>query len=444
EVARNKGESDNAAAVLELTLARLDIEKYTKGDYLVSLNDLKGKIALAEVDLEKAESALRNTRDLLKKGFREPEQVRVAEQEVARAKFHLQRDQETLKMTETYDHARKLTEYEAKAKEADRKLARAKSTAEANTKKAEGALAGAEAELEIRKEDKADTEKQKERCEIKAMQSGVVAYANEEWWGEDRRIREGGTVYERQVVFFIPDMELMQVEVRIHESEVKRIAAGQKAVIRVDAFANQSFTGTVKNVAQLSKSDGFFGGGVKEYTTIVVFDEKAQVALRPGMTAEVEILVDSMRSVLAVPVQGVAEHGGRHFVYRHDGKKIQQTDVEIGATNNRMVQVTSGIAAGDMIALDARSRAAEQFRDAEVVENLDVTKLADRDLPKPSTDVTQQAPDVVKPAEGTNPSDEPDAPALDHRQPHIEPAAAVGDRDSEAAAASSDSSPPQP
>ena len=98
EVAKNTGESEIATAELELTLAKLDLEKYEKGDYLVTLSDLQGKIALAQVDLEKAESTLKNTRDLLKKGFREPEQVRVAEQEVARAKFYLTRDEETLKV----------------------------------------------------------------------------------------------------------------------------------------------------------------------------------------------------------------------------------------------------------------------------------------------------------------------------------------------------------
>ena len=187
---------------------------------------------------------------------------------------------------------------------------------------------------------------------------------------------KGGTVYERQIVFFIPDMELMQVEVKIHESEVKRIAASQKAVIRVDVFANQSFTGTVKSVAQLSKSDGYFGGGVKEYTTIVVLDEKTSVALRPGMTAEVEILVDSLKDVIAVPVQAVAEHHGKHFLYSQSADQIERREIVIGATNNRMVVVKSGIDSGDVVTLDARSRAAKEFVDDDDAENADVAKLA--------------------------------------------------------------------
>jgi len=428
EVANNTGESEIATADLELTLARLDLEKYEKGDYQVTLNDLQGKIALARVDLEKAESTLKNTRELLKKGFREPEQVRVAEQEVARAEFYLQRDEQTLKVTETYDHKRKQTEFTAKSGEAERKLVRAKSTADANAKKAQGALAGAEAELQIQKDDQAEAEKQKERCEIKATQAGVVAYANEEWWSESRRIREGATVYERQIVFFIPDMELMQVEVKIHESEVKRIAAGQKAVIRVDAFANQSFTGTIKSVAQLSKSDGYFGGGVKEYTTIVVLDNKASVALRPGMTAEVEILVDNMKGVLAVPVQAVAEHRGKHFVYSQSDSGFERREVEIGATNNRLVVIKSGVTTGDIVALDARSRAAREFADDEDGESDDVTKLASESpliVPEAHHDslpVVPETTETVQPAE--SPVNEPVA---------TEPAATT-DKSSEPAA----------
>ena len=405
EVAGNTGASEIATADLELTLARLDLEKYEKGDYQVTLNDLQGKIALARVDLEKAESTLKNTRDLLKKGFREPEQVRVAEQEVARAEFYLQRDEETLKVTETFDHKRKLTEFTAKSEEADRKLVRAKSTADANAKKAQGALVGAEAELQIQKDDQAEAEKQKERCEIKATQAGVVAYANEEWWSESRRIREGATVYERQIVFFIPDMELMQVEVKIHESEVKRIAAGQKAVIRVDAFANQSFTGTIKSVAQLSKSDGYFGGGVKEYTTIVVLDDKASVALRPGMTAEVEILVDNMKGVLAVPVQAVAEHRGNHFVYGQSDGGFERREVEIGATNNRLVVIKSGVTTGDIVALDARSRAAKEFADDEDAESDDVTKLASESPPVIPAEKTVPKPDTPRTTETVQPAE---------------------------------------
>ncbi|MCA9061012.1 MAG: efflux RND transporter periplasmic adaptor subunit, partial [Planctomycetaceae bacterium] len=397
EVQRNTNESDIAAAELELKLAELDLEKYEKGDYEVALNDLKGKIALADVELEKAREYLQNVRELVKKGFREPEQIRLAEQAVESTKFNLERDQQQLDVLVKYDHRRKLTEYEAKAKEAQRKLARANSNAEANLRKAQGALEAAEGELKLQQEELANIERQKGLCEIKAEQTGVVAYANEEWWSESRRIREGGTVYERQVVFFIPDMTLMQVETKIHESEVKRVAAGQKAVIRVDAFGEQAFTGTVKSVAQLSKSERFLGSGVKEYTAEVIFDEKASVALRPGMTAEVEILVDSLSDVLSVPVQAVAEHRRKHFVYAQTDDGFERRDVEVGPTNNRMIVIESGMDPGTIVALDARSRAAEEYADDDTVEDSQEVQqleaMQDKEETAPSTDAASEKAD---------------------------------------------------
>ena len=419
QVAKNEGESEVAAAELELTLAKLDLEKYRDGDYPVELQDLKGKIALAKVEVEKAREELQNTRELVKKGFREPEQIRVAEQAVESAQFNLGRDEGQLKVLQDFDYRRKLTEYEAKAAEAERKLERAKSSATAKAKKAQSEFESAESELKLQQEDLAEEEAQKEKCVITATQDGVVAYANEEWWSESRRIREGGTVYERQVVFFIPDMSLMQVEVKVHESEVKRITTGQKAIIRVDAFANQSFTGTVKSVAQLSKSDRFFGSGVKEYTTIITIDETEGVALRPGMTAEVEILVDNLSDVLAVPVQAIAEHRHKHFVYAKTSMSYERTPVEIGQTNNRLIVIKSGIEEGTVVALDARSRAAEEFADDESSEDSDELQelgnesdtKADSDA---DTDEDSVGDDTVESVGDENLSDADDETQADH------------------------------
>lgn len=408
EVARNTGESEVAAAQLVLTLAVLDLEKYEKGDYLVELNDLQGKIALADVELEKAMEALQNTKELVKKGFREPEQIRTAEQTVESARFSLERDKRQLVVLTDFDNKRKLTEFKANAEEAVRKLERAEANAKANLKKAENEYEAAKAELKLQQEDLAEAELQKSRCEIKATQAGVVAYANEEWWSESRRIREGGTVYERQVVFFIPDMELMQVEVKIHESEVKRIAAGQKAILRVDAFANQSFTGTVKSVAQLSNSDRFFGGGVKEYPTVITLDKAASVALRPGMTAEVEILVDSLTDVLAVPVQAIAEHRRKHFVYVDADDSLERREVQIGQTNNRLIVVESGLEPGEVVALDARSRAADEFRDDDTTgDNEEIRALeaeAEGKAETAETPPTQESQETIEPDSNVQPA----------------------------------------
>ncbi len=362
EVQKNLGESEIATAELELALADLDLEKYEKGDYIVQENDLRGKMALAEVELEKSREAYENFKILVKKGFREPEQLRAMKQQVDYAEYNLKRDENTLMVLEKFDYNRKITEFKAKAKEAVRKVARSKADARAKSTRAKGEHESAKATLVLEQQRLTEHNEQKGKCEILAEQAGVVAYANEDWYDSSRRIREGAVVYRRQKIFSLPDMSTMQVKVNVHESVVKKVLPKQKATVRIDAFAGLVLTGTVDHVAPLADSSrSWVSGGVKEYTTIVKLDDLPDVEIKPGMTAEVEILVSKQTDVLAVPVQSVTEHNHEHFVYVKTEQGFGRAMVKIGESNHKMVEIVSGIEPGTTVALDARSRGIADF-----------------------------------------------------------------------------------
>jgi hypothetical protein len=154
----------------------------------------------------------------------------------------------------------------------------------------------------------------------------------------------------------------------------------------------------------------------------VTLDEKASVALRPGMTAEVEILVDSLKDVLAVPVQAVAEHRGHHFVYGQGQAGFERREVEVGATNNRMIVIREGIQNGDVVALDARRRTERDFADDEDLESDDMTKLAADVAAEASTDAAKEAATEEEPA--AEKSGEPESTPTAPTPPAEEPATA--------------------
>ena len=364
EIEKKKGESEIAAAELELKLAKMDLKKYEQGEYNVELADLSGQIALAASEYEEAVEFLENMRQLVKKGFKEQRQLRGAEQDLERTEYYLDRDKQKLQVLKEFDYPRKLTELEAKAEEADRKLVRARATAEAGEAKAKNAHQSAISGLEIDERRLKELKEQLDKCEIKAKQAGVVAYSNEDWWSSDRRIREGATVYQRQQLFTLPDMTSMQVKVNVHESLVKKVKPGQKAEIRVESFPDVEMTGTVTSVAQLADSSySWMRGGVKEYTTIVKIDDIPGVDLKPGMTAEARILVNQLDDVLVVPVQAVTEHERQHYVYTYDDPDFTRRAVEIGDSNQKFVQIVSGVDNGAQVALDARARGIADFDD---------------------------------------------------------------------------------
>lgn len=409
-IAKNQAESDVAAAETELKLATLDLRKYTLGDYEVQLQDLQGKIALAEFELSKAKVEFENFKTLVKKGFREPEQLRGFEQNVNSAQFSLERDKRSLLVLQEYDHVRQKTEYEAKAAEAERKLTRANANAKANIAKAQSELEAARATLKLEEQRLEEYLEQKTKCEITAAQDGVLAYANEDWYDSNRRIREGAVVYQRQKIFSLPDLSMLQVKVNVHESVIKKVNAGQSATIRVDAFPSDTFRGTVKTVSQLADSSSSWRrGGVKEYTTVVILDEAFDVDLKPGMTAEVSILVDELQDVVAIPVNAVAEHKHQHFVYLRNGDALTRAPVEIGQSNDRMIEVISGLDPQGQVALDARARSIndgeemldELFPEAgdsqQVASTEDVASSEGGETPAPSTSNDSVASDSGEP-----------------------------------------------
>jgi HlyD family secretion protein len=87
----------------------------------------------------------------------------------------------------------------------------------------------------------------------------------------------------------------MQVQTTVDESDVGRISVGQPATFTVDAYSDETFTGTVSQIRLAPQSIQ----NVVNY--IVIIDvQNDQLKLMPGMTANVKILVASASNVLKV------------------------------------------------------------------------------------------------------------------------------------------------
>ena len=261
DVQKNKAEGEIAKAKLTLDLATLDREKYIEGEYKVEVDDKKGSINLAERELKEAMEKLEGFRTFVKKGFAPPELVTLKELEVAQKKNNLERDKAKLMVLEKFIRQRTEVELTAKEEDAKREIARTNGTARANIAKAKTDYETSVAVTKLEKEQLERARKQLEQVEIKAPQDGIVVYAQMRYWDPTSRIQLGGMVYYQQPVFLLPDLDYMQVKVKIHESKVKKIRAGQKATIRVEAFAGLVLKASVEKVATLADSDGGWRGG---------------------------------------------------------------------------------------------------------------------------------------------------------------------------------------
>jgi RND family efflux transporter MFP subunit len=358
EVAKNQAASEIAAAKLALKLAQIDLKKYIEGDFPQEKREIEGEVLIAEEELKRAHDRVIFSERLKRKGYLsagEHEADKFSETKAANA---VSLAKEKLRVLENFTRERTEAEMSANAEEAGRELDRVTRSQKSTIAKADSDHRVAVATAAIEKAQLDRLKQMLERCTIKAPRDGIIVYAKDRPWDQTARVQVGGIVHFQQRLFSLPDLNELQVRVRIHESAVKKLQEGQTAEIRIDAVPNRVLTGVVEKVATLADSRGFWDQrGVKEYETLVrLTDVPEGGGLKPGMTAEVKILVNRLSDVLVVPVQAVAEHFGSHVAFVINDDKLERRSVVVGENNDQFIQISSGLTAGDRVALDARAR----------------------------------------------------------------------------------------
>ena len=363
------------AAVQALDFAKIDRAKYLEGDFKVSLSDIEGSISEQIATRDRTKRTVENTQVLVEKGFAGFEELRARKRELESAELRLKRDEQKRSMLLKYDFPKMSKEHKSKVEEAEFKVKTERSLAESRLAQKKQNVQGKENELKLREERLKELEKGIEKAIVKAPAAGTLAYNHENWYGEE--IREGGTVRNGQTMMYLPNMRSMQVEVGIHESLVSKVKPKQPAAIRIDSYAGVPFIGTVKSVAPLA--DSGYRVTAKNYKTVITINEiPEEVSLKPGMTAQVELLIGYYPDVLVVPVQAVATYNDNKYVYRKsESGEFVRTEVKAGRSNISFLEITEGIEAGEQIALDAFQRAADDFGDLDELAESTLSKAAE-------------------------------------------------------------------
>lgn len=175
----------------------------------------------------------------------------------------------------------------------------------------------------------------------------MVIYAN----NADRQlfIEPGLPVYQRQRLFYLPDLTDMQVVALLHESVVEQIGLGYKAKVRVEGLPGAEMDGHVRAVAPITlfnvRTDvQYYEGTIKLENMIA--------GLLPGMTAEVELSLPGRENVLAIPPEAIRLENGHDvcLVVHEDG--LEHREVKLGQVTSELAEVTAGLAEGEQIVLN--------------------------------------------------------------------------------------------
>ena len=142
----------------------------------------------------------------------------------------------------------------------------------------------------------------------------------------------------------------MVVEASVPEGEVHRVAAGQPATVRLDAFPGLVLTGRVSRVGTLARSSVERPWEAKRFDLIVDLDATT-AALRPEMTARADVRVGELRDVLLLPINAVFEQQGSFVCHVVRLLGVETRLVSLGESNDELVVVREGLREGDRVAL---------------------------------------------------------------------------------------------
>lgn len=352
-------------AGLDVKLAELELEMFRDpdtGSHQLALEaierqieDLNNEILAAEMNLKLARNDNTGIESLFKLGYagkseldRSVLSLLKAEGDYAAKLNKLSTQMASFKKLNHFERQMQELQLEGKVRTCTQNLKQVELTNEAKLAQMRGILSTRTEQLSKEEERLARLERQIANCKIYAPQDGMVAYAPPAS-SRDEEIGEGTAVRLRQHIFSIPNLSRMQVETSIHESALDRIQPGLKVAVSVDAFADRSYTGTVKSVAVLPERSYY--SDTQKYKTIISIDEDVY-QLKPGMTAVTEVKVDYLDDVNAVPIQAIVQRGGQNWLYVKNNDRVDRREVSLGLSNDQYVVVTDGIDVGDLVVLN--------------------------------------------------------------------------------------------
>jgi len=140
------------------------------------------------------------------------------------------------------------------------------------------------------------------KTHIRAPMEGLITYLR----AEVGEIAQAQTAFTQgRTLMTISDLSVFEVEVDVDETEIAKVELGQRADIRVDAFRDTSFEGSV---TEIGNSALVTGEGTENYSTsfmVKVRFSEAETDVRPGMSATVDITTDTAASALLIPYASV-------------------------------------------------------------------------------------------------------------------------------------------
>lgn len=176
----------------------------------------------------------------------------------------------------------------------------------------------------------------------------------------------GATVEKSDSLFSILDTSIVLVEGEAYENTLSLLSekwqTGGEVRIRVPAYLGTIFIGKISQISAVVDSQK---RTVHFWTEVNNTDRQ----LKPGMFAEQTLVIEKLDDVLSVPLSAVLEDGATKFVFVESGNTYIKHEVELGAKDDRYIEIKDGLFAGELVVIQGTHQLMSASADtAEVVD----------------------------------------------------------------------------
>ena len=179
-----------------------------------------------------------------------------------------------------------------------------------------------------------------------APRDGTVIYVTN-WRGEKKKI--GDSCWKAERVVEIPDLARMKAEGEVDEQDAGRVSVGQRVTLRLDSHPDDELQGTITMAARTVQRKRGTQDPVKVLRVDISLDKTDPAKMRPGMRFQGTIELGRVKNAVMIPREAVFVASDGPYVYRRGALDVDRVPVRLGRENDKFVQVTQGLVAGDRV-----------------------------------------------------------------------------------------------
>jgi len=202
-----------------------------------------------------------------------------------------------------------------------------------------------------------------EKLTLRAPIDGIFALGqqqNQRYMGNQQvEVKVGGQIRPNMVLGSIPDLSKFRVTANIPEAYRSQLKVGQVATLRSPAIPDLEMTGKLETIAPMAVPIVRWDQNSPKVYVTEFATETTDRRLMPGMTVEVEILVERVTDVLHVPVESLYRESKQLLCRVRVGSQLVAREVTAGRRSDHFVEIVDGLQEGEKVALQQQNISAQ-------------------------------------------------------------------------------------